>query len=76
MTSSPAQEMHSNQNRKSLYFLVNQVKDFQAAQGKKKKRKLEEITIRTTNNFSDLTQCKPLNLSDKLPYCGNNLHRQ
>ena len=42
MTSSPAQEMHSNQNRKSLYFLVNQVKDFQAAQGKKKKRKLED----------------------------------
>ena len=52
MTSSPAQEMHSNQNRKSLYFLVNQVKDFQAAQGKKKKRKLEEITIRTTTKLN------------------------
>jgi len=33
-TSSPAQEMHSNQNRKFI-FPSDQVKDFQAAQGKK-----------------------------------------
>ena len=65
--------MRSNQNLKFLYFLVNQVKDFQAAQGKKK---LEGIVIRMSDNFPDPSQCKPLNLCDRLPCCGNNLHHQ
>jgi len=66
--------MHSNQNLKSLYFLVNQVKDFQAARREKK------ILSRNHDKYEDSipypSQYKPLNLYDKLPCCGKNLHHQ
>lgn len=42
----------------------------------RQRRKLEEIMIRITDKFAYPTQCKPLNLYDKLPCCGNNLHHQ
>jgi hypothetical protein len=52
---------------------VNQVKGFQAGKGKKKVRRHHDMDEESIPNPS---QCKPLNLYDKLLYYGNNLHHQ